>query len=70
MADLRNHGKANPSKMSNTLLPMELDTAMSPSPCLATMTEAMVSGTEVPAARTVMPIMLSGMFNMYPHITP
>ena len=38
------------------LLPTEEETAMSPNPFLATMTEVMRSGMEVPAARKVRPI--------------
>ena len=41
--------------------PMDEETAMSPSPCLATMTEVRRSGTEVPAARMVTPMITSGM---------
>ena len=35
-------------------------------PCLATMTLAIASGTLVPAAKNVMPIILSGMSNVNP----
>lgn len=78
--------------MSNTLLPMELEMAMSPRPgamtatpaadrcgralllrgvgvripCLATITLAMQSGTLVPAARKVMPMMTSGIPRVKP----
>lgn len=38
------------------LLPTELETAMSPNPFLATITEVMRSGIEVPAAKKVSPI--------------
>ena len=41
------HGAAKPRRISKTLEPMELDTAISPIPCRATKTEAMVSGTEM-----------------------
>ena len=34
-------------RISKTLEPMELETAMSPIPCRATSTDAMVSGTEI-----------------------
>ena len=43
------------------LLPIEEETAMSPLPCLATTTELRRSGTEVPAARKVRPMMKMGM---------
>lgn len=82
--------------MSKTLLPMELEMAMSPRPgamtptpsrsvqmadvgynikiwiffvcipCLATITLAMQSGTLVPAARKVMPMMTSGIPRVKP----
>lgn len=45
-----------PTVISNMLLPMELDTAMSPKPFLATMTLVIRSGMEVPAAKNVRPI--------------
>lgn len=107
-------GRPRPTRMSNTLLPMELEMAMSPRPearretlsrsvfgretyrlrqaklccatlnfcfvsqldlisasyvnvpCRATMTLAMQSGTLVPAARKVMPMMTSGMPRVKP----
>uniref|UniRef100_A0A1I8HZB6 Protein kinase domain-containing protein n=1 Tax=Macrostomum lignano TaxID=282301 RepID=A0A1I8HZB6_9PLAT len=47
-----NQGSPRPSRMSNTLLPTLLDTAMSPKPAskCSTNTLARASGTEVPAA--------------------
>jgi hypothetical protein len=45
-----------PTVTSNILLPTELDTAISPNPLRATITEVIKSGIEVPAARTVRPI--------------
>lgn len=45
-----------PTVTSNMLLPMELESAMSPNPFLATMTLVMRSGILVPAARNVKPI--------------
>lgn len=45
-----------PIVTSNILLPMELDTAMSPKPFLATKTLVIRSGMLVPAARNVSPI--------------
>lgn len=38
------------------LLPTELETAMSPKPFLATITDVIKSGIEVPAAKNVKPI--------------
>lgn len=49
-----------PTVTSKILLPTELETAMSPNPFLATMTDVMRSGTEVPAARSVSPITSGG----------
>lgn len=45
-----------PTVTSNILLPTELETAISPKPFLATITEVIRSGMDVPAARTVKPI--------------
>jgi len=42
------------------LLPTELDTAMSPNPLRATITEVIKSGMEVPAARKVRPMTYRG----------
>merc|ERR1719189_2210329 len=44
-------GSGSPTVTSNRLDPMLEDTAMSPLPSLATSTEVIRSGTEVPAAR-------------------
>ena len=44
--------------------PTALETAMLPSPFLATMIEARASGTEVPTARMMRPTMSSGMWAM------
>lgn len=41
------------------LLPTELDTAMSPNPLRATITEVIKSGMDVPAARKVRPMTYS-----------
>lgn len=46
----------HPTVTSNMLLPTELDTAISPKPFLATITEVIKSGIDVPAARKVRPI--------------
>ena len=49
--------------MSKMLLPTEEDTAMSPSPLRATMTEVIRSGTDVPAAKNDNPIICQ-LFNV------
>ena len=46
----------HPTVTSNILLPTELDTAISPNPLRATITDVIKSGIEVPAARNVRPI--------------
>lgn len=57
-----NHRKNNniedtyPTVTSNMLLPTELETAMSPKPFRATITDVIKSGIEVPAAKNVKPI--------------
>ena len=45
-----------PTQMSIRLLPRELETAISPRPFLATITLVIRSGTDVPAAIRVKPI--------------
>lgn len=50
-----------PMLISNTLLPNVDDTALSPKPCCATMMAESMSGTEVPAARKVRPMITEGM---------
>merc|ERR1719464_210235 len=50
------------------LLPMDELTAISPLPALATITDVSKSGTLVPAANTVSPIMPSGMPKMRPMV--
>ena len=51
------------------LLPIELDNAMSPSPILATITLVSKSGTEVPAAKRVNPMMTEGIPIVWPMIS-
>ena len=51
------------------LLPMELETAISPSPCIATNTLVNKSGTLVPAAKNVKPMISSGIFHCLPMVT-
>lgn len=45
-----------PTVTSNILLPTELETAISPKPFRATITDVIKSGIEVPAAKNVKPI--------------
>ena len=45
-----------PTQMSKIFDPTDEETAMSPSPLRATMTEVIRSGTDVPAAMNVKPI--------------
>lgn len=54
----RNGAKTDthPTVTSKMLLPTELETAMSPNPLRATITEVIKSGIEVPAAKNVRPI--------------
>ena len=57
--EIKNYGKSvssHPTVTSKMLLPTDEETAMSPNPFLATMTEVIRSGMEVPAARKVNPI--------------
>lgn len=46
----------HPTVTSKILLPTELDTAISPNPFLATITDVIKSGIDVPAAKNVSPI--------------
>ena len=62
----KNHGNPSPTKTSKILLPIEDETTISPSPCLATMTDEHKSGTEVAAAKNVNPITSSGTFHASP----
>jgi len=64
----RSQGTGKPKATSKMLLPMDEDTAMSPSPCLATITEDNRSGTEVPAAKIVKPITTCGIPTESPKI--
>jgi len=50
------HGKPKPIKISKTLEPSALATAMPPSPSFATATELIASGMEMPAATTRSPM--------------
>jgi len=62
-------GRGNPTRISKMLLPIELETAMSPSPIRATMTLDNKSGTDVPAAKNVSPITTDGMPIVFPIIS-
>ena len=65
----RIHGTGRPTRMSKMLLPMELETAISPSPMRATITLVSKSGTEVPAARNVNPMIIDGMPKVAPMVS-
>merc|ERR1719171_1276202 len=52
--------------MSKTLEPIAFETAMSPWPLRATSREPIASGTEVPAARRVQPMIAGWMLSMQP----
>merc|ERR1712241_466221 len=67
-AAAKNQGNGSPTKTSKILLPMDELPAISPLPALATITEVSKSGTLVPAANTVSPIMPSGMPRMRPMV--
>ena len=62
--DFINHGRPRPIKISNILDPMPLLTAIPPLPCLATITDDIISGTDVPTASTVSAITTSGTSNI------
>jgi hypothetical protein len=51
------------------LLPIELETAMSPSPIRATITLDNKSGTDVPAAKNVRPIITEGIPIVFPRVS-
>lgn len=55
-----------PTVMSNMLQPAELETSMSARPRRATMPLAIRSGMDVPTARTVRPMIVSGMLKVSP----
>ena len=59
-------GSPSPKKISKTLDPIEFDTAISPYPFRATRTDAIVSGTDVPAAKKVIPMTVSGIPKVKP----
>lgn len=46
--------------------PIEEDTAISPKPCLATITDVNKSGIDVPAARKVKPMIVMGIPSVSP----
>ena len=56
--------------MSKTLLPMAFETAMSLWPSRATRSEPIASGTGVPAASTVTPMMAGWMPHRHPSLSP
>lgn len=64
------HGKPRQIPISNIFEPSALATAISPRPCFATINELNKSGTEVPAANTVKPIITSLTHNPLASATP
>eukprot|EP00581_Thalassiosira_minuscula_P040233 CAMPEP_0184448474 /NCGR_PEP_ID=MMETSP0740-20130409/4426_1 /TAXON_ID=385413 /ORGANISM="Thalassiosira miniscula, Strain CCMP1093" /LENGTH=85 /DNA_ID=CAMNT_0026818385 /DNA_START=401 /DNA_END=658 /DNA_ORIENTATION=+ len=62
-------GSGKPTRISKILLPIELETAISPSPSRATITLEIKSGTDVPAAITVSPIITGGIPIVFPTIS-
>ena len=62
-----NHGRGSPIVTSKMFEPIELEIAMSPKPFLATITDVIKSGTLVPAARSVRPIMVESIFQVSPN---
>jgi len=63
-----NQGKGKPTATSNILLPIDDETAISPFPCLATIILDNISGTLVPAANNVSPIINDGIPIVSPKI--
>lgn len=61
-----NHGKPRHNNISNVFEPIELLIPIAPWPCFVTMTLDTASGTLVPAAKNVKPIIESGMFAVSP----
>ena len=64
------HTRPSPIRISKMLLPTALLTAISPLPCRATIMEAIISGTEVPTASTVKPMITPGTPNAVANATP
>jgi hypothetical protein len=65
----KSQGKPRPTKMSNKLLPTELDTTMSPLPLRVIIMLETTSGIDVPAAKSVRPATVSGMLMVKAIIT-
>gem|GEM_PF-6377459 len=63
IAAYTNQGSQRQTHISKILLPNALVTAISQRPCLATITELNKSGTDVPAAKIVNQIIISGIPN-------
>lgn len=61
-----NQGSPRQTRISKTLLPTALLTAMSPSPSLITANDERASGTLTPAATNVKPIIVSGIPRVLP----
>lgn len=67
MHDQINQGMGRPMVMSKMLLPIDDETAELALPFLMFTTDVSMSGTEVPAARIVSPITVSGMLYASPN---
>ena len=63
-----NQGRPRQTKISKTLLPTALLTAISPRPSLITAREESASGTLTPAATKVKPITVSGIPSVLPKL--
>merc|ERR1712164_91868 len=61
-----NHGRGIPTVTSKMFDPIDDETAISPCPSLATITEVIKSGTDVPAAKHVKPINAESIFQVSP----
>ena len=66
--DFKSQGRGKPTRTSKMFDPIEDETAMSPNPWRATITELNKSGTDVPAARKVRPMTGSGMPTAAPKV--
>lgn len=62
------HGRPRPNQMSKMFDPTALAIAMSPSPARATAMDDSASGMDVPAARSVMPVIASGILQAQPKV--
>ena len=61
--------QTSPKDPIKSYLPIELETAISPRPFFATITDVMRSGTDVPAARKVNPMISIGILATWPLVS-